>query len=187
MPTVHTDRLSLGPDGRPQPPPPPLVTTTTLARQLGECVATTAPICLLHQAPVKDAREVTAQFKGAKYFGKADMYKGYFQLQLDEEAQDLLAIRTPDALYYPLTLRFGPASGPAQFQQRVSEVLGDLEGHGVASYIDDLGLYATTFEEYLQRLQTMLERLRHQVERRQVSVWPKVDGFSWTLSIRARG
>jgi hypothetical protein len=42
---------------------------------------------------------------------------------------------------------------------RVSEVLGDLEGHGVASYIDDLGLYATTFEEYLQRLQTMLERL----------------------------
>ncbi len=29
----------------------------------------------------------------------------------------------------------------------------------VASYIDDLGLYATTFEEYLQRLETMLERL----------------------------
>ena len=29
----------------------------------------------------------------------------------------------------------------------------------MASYIDDLGLYATTFEEYLQRLQTMLERL----------------------------
>ena len=116
-------------------------------------------ICLLHQSPVKDAREVTAQFKGAKYFGKADMYKGYFQLRLDEEAQELLAIRTPDALYYPLTLPFGPASGPAQFQMRVTEVLGDLEGHGVASYIDDLGLYATTFEEYLQRLQTMLERL----------------------------
>ena len=87
------------------------------------------------------------------------MYKGHFQLRLDDEAQELLAIRTPDALYYPLTLPFGPASGPAQFQMRVSEVLGDLEGHGVASYIDDLGLYSTTFEEYLQRLQTMLERL----------------------------
>ncbi len=46
-----------------------------------------------------------------------------------------------------------------QFQQRVTEVLGDLEGHGVASYIDDLGLYATTFEEYWQRLRTMFERL----------------------------
>ena len=67
--------------------------------------------------------------------------------------------RHTDALYYPLTLPFGPASGPAQFQMRVSEVLGNLEGHGVASYIDDLGLYATTFEEYLQRLQAMLERL----------------------------
>ncbi len=41
----------------------------------------------------------------------------------------------------------------------MSEILGDLEGHGGASYIDDLGLYATTFEEYLRRLQTMLERL----------------------------
>ena len=116
-------------------------------------------ITLLHQYPVKDAREVTAQFKGAKYFGKADMYKGYHQLKLDEEAQELLAIRTPDALYYPLTLPFGPASGPAQFQQRVSEILGDLEGHGVASYIDDLGLYASTFDQYLLRLETMLQRL----------------------------
>ena len=70
-----------------------------------------------------------------------------------------MAIRTPDALYYPLTLPFGPASGPAQFQQRVSEVLGDLEGHGVASYIDDLGLYATSFDQYLLRLETMLQRL----------------------------
>ena len=116
-------------------------------------------ITLLHQYPVKDAREVTAQFKGAKYFGKADMYKGYHQLKLDEEAQELLAIRTPDALYYPLTLPFGPASGPAQFQQRVSEILGDLEGHGVASYIDDLGLYASTFDQDLLRLETMLQRL----------------------------
>ena len=31
---------------------------------------------------------MTAQFKGARYFGKADMYKGYFQLRLDEEAQE---------------------------------------------------------------------------------------------------
>jgi hypothetical protein len=60
----------------------------------------------------------------------------------------------------------------------------------VASYIDDLGLYATTFEEYLQRLQTMLERLDAydlQVERRQVSVWPKVDGLPRTSSVRAGG
>ena len=38
-------------------------------------------------------------------------------------------------------------------------MLGDLEGHGVASYIDDLGLYATSFDQYLQRLEMMLQRL----------------------------
>jgi hypothetical protein len=63
-------------------------------------------------------------------------------------------VRTPDGLYFPLTLPFGPASGPAQFQQRVGEVLGDLEGHGVASYIDDLGLYAQSFEEFVTNLET---------------------------------
>ncbi len=29
----------------------------------------------------------------------------------------------------------------------------------MASYIDDLGLYATSFDQYLQRLETMLQRL----------------------------
>ncbi len=29
----------------------------------------------------------------------------------------------------------------------------------MASYVDDLGLYATSFDEYLQRLETMLQRL----------------------------
>jgi hypothetical protein len=63
-----------------------------------------------------------------------------------------------------VTVRASLGTGvSAQLQMRVPEVLGDLEGHGhatvtgVASYIDDLGLYGTTFEEYLQRLQTMLE------------------------------
>jgi hypothetical protein len=81
------------------------------------------------------------------------------QLKLDENAQELLAVRTPDGLYFPLTLPFGPASGPAQFQQRLSEVLGDLDGHGVASYIDDMGLNAQSFEEFVTNLETMLQRL----------------------------
>jgi hypothetical protein len=38
-------------------------------------------------------------------------------------------------------------------------VLGDLEGHGVASYIDDMGLYAQSFEEFVTNLETMLQRL----------------------------
>jgi hypothetical protein len=88
-----------------------------------------------------------------------DLSKGYLQLKLDENAQELLAVRTPDGLYLPLTLPSGPARGPAQFQQRISEVLGDLEGHGVASYIDDMGLYAQSFEEFVTNLETMLQRL----------------------------
>ncbi len=44
-------------------------------------------------------------------------------------------------------------SSMCNFQHRVSEV---LEGHGVASYtgIDDVGLHAQTFDQYLDHLET---------------------------------
>jgi hypothetical protein len=54
----------------------------SLATQLGECAATTAPsttsVCYIKRQ--SRMLEATAQLKGAKYFGKADMYeyKGYF-------------------------------------------------------------------------------------------------------------
>jgi len=49
-------------------------------------------------------------------------------------------MRTPDGLYFPPTLPSGPASGPAQFQQRASDVLGqDLEGHGGGQLYRRLG------------------------------------------------
>ena len=52
----------------------------------------------------------------------------------------------------PSTTR-SACSSMCNFQHRVSEV---LEGHGVASYtgIDDVGLHAQTFDQYLDHLET---------------------------------
>ena len=79
-----------------------------------------------------------------KYLGKGDMYKGYFQVPLDEPTQELLAIRSPLGLHRPTTLPFGPKGGPAEFQERASrDVLPGLEGHGIESNLDDLGITLT--------------------------------------------
>jgi hypothetical protein len=89
------------------------------------------------------------------------MYKGYFQVPLDEATQELLAVRSPLGLHRPTTLPFGPKGGPAEFQERVSrDVLQGLEGHGIESYLDDLGIHADTFEELLTLLRKLFERLR---------------------------
>jgi hypothetical protein len=60
-----------------------------------------------HQYPVKNGKEVLARMHG-KYLGKGDMYKGYFQVPLDEATQELLAVRSPLGLHRPTTLPFGP-------------------------------------------------------------------------------
>lgn len=113
-----------------------------------------------HQYPVKNGKEVLARMHG-KYLGKGDMYKGYFQVPLDEATQELLAVRSPLGLHRPTTLPFGPKGGPAEFQERVSrDVLQGLEGHGIESYLDDLGIHADTFEEFLTLLRKLFERLR---------------------------
>jgi transposase InsO family protein len=112
-----------------------------------------------HAYPCKDTREVTAKLKGAVWLGKCDLYKGYNQVRLDEAAQELLAVRTLQGLYLPTTLPFGPLSGPSEFQSRVTHLLGELEGNGVVSYIDDLAVYSDNFAGYLQRLRALFEKL----------------------------
>ncbi len=75
--------------------------------------------------------EVTAQFKVAKYFGKASGHvQGLLPVAIGRGGSGAAGYSDAGcAVLMPLTLPFWLASGPAQFQQRVSEVLGDLEGH----------------------------------------------------------
>ena len=56
---------------------------------------------------------------------------------------------------------FGVRNGPAIFQRRIStEVLRELDGHGVESFIDDICVYSETFAEHLGLLRAVFERLR---------------------------
>lgn len=111
--------------------------------------------------PCKNARKVVEELKGSSIFGTVDLYKGYFQLKVSEETSELLAVVTPDGLYKPSTAPFGPKQVPAAFQRRISEqVLQELEGRGMSSYIDDICLHASTPDEFLSNLKKLLDRLR---------------------------
>ena len=110
--------------------------------------------------PCKNAKKTIEQLKGNKFYATCDMFKGYYQLKLDQKTSEMLAVITPDGLYEPVTAPFGPKQVPAAFQQRVSqEVLAGLEGNGIASYIDDLCTYAQDFETFISRLRELFERL----------------------------
>ena len=77
-----------------------------------------------------------------------------------------MAMITPFGLYLPNVMFFGETNAPSTFQRFVDMCLGDLYGHGVESYIDDIIVYwwplkdsRDTLEELLEILEKMFIRL----------------------------
>ena len=113
------------------------------------------------QYPVKNAQAITARMKGARYFTKLDLMKGYLQLPLTERASKLCTVVTMNGAYQCLTMPFGVKNGPQVFQHRIStEVLRELDGKGVESFVDDMCVYSETFEEHVRLLREVFTRLR---------------------------
>jgi len=54
-------------------------------------------------------------------------------------------------------MSFGLCNAPGTFQQAMIDLFGDLVGRGVIVYIDDINIYANTFEEHNKLLQEVLQ------------------------------
>ena len=93
----------------------------------------------------------------AKYVTTLDLLKGYWQVPLTGRAKELSAFVTPQGLYQYRVMPFGMKNAPATFQRMVNRIVNGLQG--CDAYIDDLIIYADSWEEHLQRLEAVFERL----------------------------
>ena len=62
--------------------------------------------------------------------------------------------------YKYLRMSFGLCNAPATFQAAMDKLFKDMIGHGVIVYIDDINVYAETFEEHNRLLKEVLRRIR---------------------------
>lgn len=69
------------------------------------------------------------------------------------------AFVTPTGLYHFNVMPFGLCTAPATFQRLVDRLFGELRGHGVGVYIDDIILYSKTFEEHITLSKRVLNKL----------------------------
>ncbi|KAJ2952278.1 hypothetical protein O0L34_g4558 [Tuta absoluta] len=100
-----------------------------------------------------------ARLHGGMYFSTLDLASGFHQIPVADDSIERTAFVTPDGQYEYLRMPFGLKNAPAVFQRAIIKALGDLVNTYVVVYMDDVLIVASTVEEGLERLNTVLKIL----------------------------
>ena len=103
---------------------------------------------------------MTDSLKGKKYFSVLDQQKAYHQIYLDAESRPLTAFITPWGLYEWFRVSFGLKNAPAEFQRFVENTLFDTRDEFAFLYLDDKFVFSNTFDDHLNHLKKVFQRLR---------------------------
>lgn len=98
------------------------------------------------------------KYHGAKYFSKIDLTFGYWQLKLHKDSRKYTAFLHNSILYQFVRVPFGFKDAGSAFMRMLSIVVGD-EKKDISRFIDDLFIASKTFEEHMNALRWLFERL----------------------------
>jgi len=110
--------------------------------------------------PIPDIQDALDNLRGSRYFATIDLLSGYWQLGMTDRAKERSAFCTRRGLFHFTRMPFGLSGAPGSFCRLMSIVLRDLLWVICLCYLDDIVIYARTPEELLERLRTVLDRLR---------------------------
>ena len=122
---------------------------------------------MLNKRTVKDAyclpriEDVFDVLNSSSIFSVVDMKSGYHQVEMEESHKERTAFTVgPLGFYEYQKMPFGLSNSPATYQRLMEECLGDLNMKICVIYLDDLIIFSDTFEQHLERLDIVLNRLR---------------------------
>jgi hypothetical protein len=128
--------------------------------------------------PLPKIREVFARIGQAKprYFAIMDMTSGYHQIAMSVDSRAFTAFVTFMGVYEWLRLPMGLKAACSFFQSTMASVFGVALYKCVEIYLDDMIVYAKTFEEFVKALRTVFECARA----KKLTLNPKKCKFLWT-------
>ena len=110
--------------------------------------------------PLPRVDDILDTLGNARFFTTLDLASGYWQVPLDDDTIPKTAFTTHKGLYEFVRMPFGLCNAPATFQRAMQSVLAGLEWRDCFVYIDDILIASATFEEHLQHLEQVFNRLR---------------------------
>ena len=96
----------------------------------------------------------------AKYFSTLDLRQGYWQVENDPETADKTTFITRKGAFKFKVLPFGLSNAPTVFQRLMNMVMQGLTWEACFVFLDDIIVISLTFEQHLERLNVVFDRLR---------------------------
>lgn len=109
--------------------------------------------------PLPRIEDALSLLQGSTYFSSLDMQSGFWQIKVDPKDRAKTAFVTPDGLFQFKVLPFGLINSPRTFQRTMDVLLAGLKWYICLVYIDDIIVFARTFQEHLERLEIVLRRI----------------------------
>ena len=97
--------------------------------------------------------------EGSTWFSSLDLASGYWQVEMSPSDKEKTAFTTGSGLYEFNVLPFGLCNAPSTFERLMELVLTGLHWKTCLVYLDDILIYAKTFEEHVERLGEVFSRL----------------------------
>ena len=109
--------------------------------------------------PLPRIDDALAMLRGNMWFSGMDVATGYWQIPVHPDDRAKTAFITDDGLFEFNVMSFGLTNGPATFQRYIDAAMSGLKWNCLLVYIDDIIVFSGTFEEHLEALREVLDRL----------------------------
>ena len=96
----------------------------------------------------------------SNYFTTIDLKNAYLQVPLSERSQELYSFVCSKGQFSFLRAPFGLCALPLVFARLIDEVLCGTKHHFTQSFLDDILIYSSTFEDHLRHIKIVSDRLQ---------------------------
>ena len=117
-------------------------------------------VAVQNSHPLPRIDDILASLNGAKYFTCLDLRSGYWQIPMDPASREKTAFTCFLGLFSWSVMPFGYHGAPALFSELMNKVLQGIQHKFTISYLDDLLIYSKTWDEHMEHIQVVFDRLR---------------------------